>query len=427
MGWTVQVARKGYYQAVWGSGDDRVRVSLGALDAEQVESARKALTRGGEGLLRWAKADIAAFAKDPQATTDRVKSDVAEALRPGEEPDGEWTSSVSSVVKRWALDDAGKVVDSVVAGLHRAEVEGRIERREYGQLRLRDFFKDVWTPIRSKTRPGSWKSEERYWRLILADLGDVRLDKLDMIRWDAFILAKPWAARSKALCWNAYKQGLIYAKKVGAIKAVHECSPVEGSTIPAGPPPDVLTHEEIQKLLDATACKGKSAGEAAANRALYAYIFGQGVGPKPARLLDWTDLSLVDGLETVHVRDTKNRHRDRYIPLVPMVARELRAWWERNGSPTSGLVFPDAGDFKKGLKAAAKRAGFGNRRIVPYSGRHSMASNMAGDGVPMAVTVQMMGGASGSTIAQKRYVHQGAEHLRESLSRHVPGMAGGKK
>ncbi|MDP2308223.1 MAG: hypothetical protein Q8P18_19540 [Pseudomonadota bacterium] len=204
MGWTIQgSARKGgkYCQAVWGSGTERVRVTLGTLTKEQEAAALDALKRVGDKILRWPAPDVRAYATDPDAFKGKLKGRVREAVA-GESDIG--FGNVSSAVRSWALDGADAVVDEVVSELRQREAEAIIAKGRFGDLPLREFVREVWAPIRSR-KPGTWKREQRLWNPILAStLGDTKVKELNLVGWDRFLQGRTtWKGRTRSLAQNA--------------------------------------------------------------------------------------------------------------------------------------------------------------------------------------------------------------------------------
>lgn len=152
------------------------------------------------------------------------------------------------------------------------------------------------------------------------------------------------------------------------------------------------------------------------------------------------EVSDLRGGERVHVRQAKG-NKDRYVPLPPAMAAELRAWWRTHRHPR--WVFPGLGrDWRNGasssatLAQAAEPMGVGSiqhcvRLVVAAAGlpqatcvhtlRHSYATHLLEEGVSIRLISAYLGHASLETTS--RYTHLTAVNeaaARAAVARLLP-------
>ncbi len=167
--------------------------------------------------------------------------------------------------------------------------------------------------------------------------------------------------------------------------------------------------------------------------ALWRFLFHSGLRIGEALALDWTDLDLQMGRETISVSKSVYRLPGRYVVgspkngrsrVVPLnhqatVALQDVAQVTRpgQGMVAPGLVFPaDSGTYldkstlRKSLKAACKKAGL--RNVTPHVFRHSFASNMVQRGVDLHTVATLLGHTS--VIMCARYAHLSDNGLRSA-------------
>lgn len=138
----------------------------------------------------------------------------------------------------------------------------------------------------------------------------------------------------------------------------------------------------------------------------------------------WEDVRWDQGDEgAVHIGSRLDKDREatwktkkrkaRTVALTKGLRLALQEWWLRLGRPAEGWIFPSPyypeqplGNFKKGLKAACKRAGV--PLLHPHALRHSWATRAAIAGVPKMVAMAIGGWHDPRTL-EKVYQHSVSE------------------
>lgn len=186
-------------------------------------------------------------------------------------------------------------------------------------------------------------------------------------------------------------------------------------------PAEVLSGAEVGQLIAA------APGGLYRTYLLTAALTGARVGELTA--LTWEDLDLDAGV--MHVRrsvswakergvtptatrfrfyEPKTRSSRRTVPLTPALVAALRRWKLACPPSPLGLVFPsDDGTPKhrsvivhRGLRPALKRAEL--RRVTLHSLRHSFASALLGDGLPVTQVAAILGHSS-PIVTMRVYAH----------------------
>lgn len=136
--------------------------------------------------------------------------------------------------------------------------------------------------------------------------------------------------------------------------------------------------------------------------------------------LEWNRVMLESGKEalTLNARHTKSG-KPRQIPLnataVGVIRR--RAAWRANNAPDATWVFarPNGGPVKSlrnGFEKAAERAGLDDLRI--HDLRHTAASWLVTDGVPLEIVKELLGHSS--ITMTERYAHLAPHRVREAVN-----------
>jgi len=355
--WRLQGANRPggrYVQAVCGSGKSRRTITLGYLtEAEEV--------RAGENLAWW---------------WDRwCRTGKGDLFRP---PPG-------LNVRTMLLDEPSIDVERIFAEQTIEEIAAeKIDAGAYGDLRLRDFVDKVWMPVREHEAAAKTAYNERVWAWprILRVLGDVKVNKLDTVRWTRFLMAQDdLSGRSKAILQTAYRVALKYAVEIGAIPAVHAFREVLGANKTTLDPGVALTPSEVARLLDATVYP--------VHRALLGTAFGLGTRPSEVTRLRWEDVDW--DRRTVLIRGTKTTDSHARVALSPPARAELEPYWKGLGQPEVGHAFlwrkRPIKSWRTAWEGALRRSGLdrdeeGNpRRVIPYSARYSMVTTAILSGV----------------------------------------------
>ena len=397
--WSLQASNRSggrYYQAVFGHGRTRVRVvTLGYLDDATAERALVNLRLGGERV---------AATPRPVVVTGA---------------DGEGREVVvgftDDQVRRFALNADDRTVAEVEAEQAAESAAALIASGNYRDLPFRDFVNTVWIPVRRQEAASGTVERERWmWSKILPVLGHVALGRLDGMKIDQFLNGQDnWSGRTRAVALNTIRTALKYAVETGVLDDMPKTRTVKDSTKRVHGRPVALLPSEVAALLDSA--------PSPAHRALYAFAIATGSRKSEASAIAWPDVDWT--ANTVHVRGTKTERADRVIPLPPMARRELEALWESSGRPTTGPCFTykgrPIGDWKKGLRAAAKRAGI-ERRVFPTLARHTFCTLAAVNGVPKSATKEMMGHSSRSIMVDVAYDNPHPQQVREAMAAFDP-------
>lgn len=150
-----------------------------------------------------------------------------------------------------------------------------------------------------------------------------------------------------------------------------------------------------------------------------AYLaWGTGLRPGDLRTLTWDELNIRFGRlkkEPSKTKEVANR-RDTSPALVDMklsgnIKEIMAAWWEDQGKPDTGLVFPspqtgrelDRQATRKPWKRVKELAGLG-KDLDFYCFRHHFISAQLAAGLPMT-TVARMAGHKDAAMIQKHYAH----------------------
>lgn len=164
-------------------------------------------------------------------------------------------------------------------------------------------------------------------------------------------------------------------------------------------PPEVLTAEEIQALLDAF--PGGPCG--VRSRAMVVLLWRSGLRIGEARALRVDDVNVELGALVV-MRGKGAKHR--VVGIDASALEYLREWLELReslGAPADAPLFctvregrfgplPDSG-FREQLKRTARQAGI-RKRVSPHGLRHTHASDLAIEGVPIHVISAQLGHSS---------------------------------
>jgi site-specific recombinase XerD len=177
-------------------------------------------------------------------------------------------------------------------------------------------------------------------------------------------------------------------------------------------PAEVLTRKEVEQLLAACSRRGPTGIR---NRALIVVMWRAGLRVAEALALRVKDVDLETG--TITVLHGKGDRR-RIVGVDPQAGAVIDAWIVRRRElaigPTSPLFCTISGQtrgkrlnpayVREALKQLARKAGI-EKRVHPHGLRHTHASELAREGVPVNVIRRQLGHGSLATTA--RYI----EHL----------------
>lgn len=398
--WTLQKQAKSkgtYWQAVIGVGADRRRVSLGYISEQEAQEALVRLRAVGSSIVT--TTTVRGIVAEPDTDTEALPAPVL-------------GTPTNEEIREWALDDGGiaSAGRSLLAS-HEERVQRMIHSGEYAKLPLRDFYEHLWKPVRaSEAAVGTIERERHLWKPILEALGNVPLDELDTVRWDAFLRShSEWAGRTRVLHQNAYRVALNYACETGILANVHRFRKVKGATERATPAPAALTTPEVERLLEAA--------PSAVHRYLWIVGFSTGLRPGELCSMRWEDVNMEAG--TMKVRGTKTALSAAVIPLPPAAIEALGLHHDACGKPSEGPMWTYKGrvigHYRSAIRTASKKAGL-EGKVVPNSVRHSFATLAAMAGIPRAATRAMLRHSQRSEMIERAYEHPRAEQVSEALA-----------
>lgn len=137
--------------------------------------------------------------------------------------------------------------------------------------------------------------------------------------------------------------------------------------------------------------------------------------------LEWSRVTLERGRETItlNARHTKSG-KPRQVPLnaTAIASIKRRAAWRAEQAPDSPWVFCRIGggqvkSLRNGFEVAASNAGLTDLRI--HDLRHTAASWLVTDGVPLEVVKELLGHSS--ITMTERYAHLAPHRVREAVNR----------
>ncbi|XCP85344.1 site-specific integrase [Roseburia hominis] len=150
--------------------------------------------------------------------------------------------------------------------------------------------------------------------------------------------------------------------------------------------PTVLTHQEINAIIDATTNLK--------HKAIIATMYSSGLRVSEVIHLHYDDISRTN--LTIHVRETKGRI-DRYTILSRRNLDLLTEYWYQCGRP-KGILFPSSwtggylepNSINQFFKESARRAGI-TRRVSSHACRHSFASHLFESGTDIKYIQSLLG------------------------------------
>lgn len=396
-------AKGPYYILSRGPRDNRESIALGYLsdgDAEAAHAGIQWLRESGTATGAYPTPDrLVQYLRDaPALTGSRVPEHDAKA-QARETVVDLLTQIGGFVLEAQQLGDTldGAALAALIPGL---VVSASSLPVDYAAMTLRQYLEKDWEPQRKRTNPSTWAKESSLWNLyILPAMGGLRLRELDgldpdgrqnraaHVHFDRVVQnatlknGEPASGNTKRLIRAAYQACMTHAQRNGHIGKVHDFFAIRGSTERVRPEVEPLTSGEIRKLLDAaeaTAGRGGDPDGGHMHRCLFAVTLAQGLRPSEAQRLDWSHVDL--DKSRLHVPGGKTKRSKATIPLFPLAAAELSAWWIACKKPQEGPVFvwrgaplTSSSSFKHALATAARKAGIA-RRITPYVLRHTFAT-----------------------------------------------------
>ena len=183
--------------------------------------------------------------------------------------------------------------------------------------------------------------------------------------------------------------------------------------------PDVLSYEEIQKMLDAI---DLSEAHGVRNRAMLETLYASGLRVSELINLKLTNVYFDLGL----IRVVGKGDKERIIPIGEDAIKHIQLYIEgvRRGQMN---IHPDHGNFvflnRRGkklsrvmvfmiVKEAARNAGI-SKKVSPHTFRHSFATHLIEGGADLRAVQDMLGHES--IVTTEIYTHLDTEYLRETI------------
>lgn len=196
--------------------------------------------------------------------------------------------------------------------------------------------------------------------------------------------------------------------------------------------PQTLTHDEVDRLLDAARDKGRSLQDQARNRALLELLYATGM--RVSELVELPVAAVRGDPQMILIRGKGGK--ERMVPLSPP-AREALADWlalrdrdedlaKKQGKAPSKYLFPSRGSaghltrhhFYVLIKQIAVLAGVSPARVTPHTLRHAFATHLLAGGADLRVIQTLLGHADVATT--EIYTHVLDEHLKALVLEHHP-------
>lgn len=196
--------------------------------------------------------------------------------------------------------------------------------------------------------------------------------------------------------------------------------------------PKTLSHEDVDRLLDAARTKGRSTGEKLRNTVLVELLYATGM--RVSELVGLPAVTVRGDPEMILVRGKGNK--ERMVPLSPP-ARAAAAVWlahrdaeedaeRKAGKPGSKALFPGSGveghltrqHFYVLIKDIAVLAGVSPGKVTPHTLRHAFATHLLAGGADLRVIQTLLGHADIATT--EIYTHVLGDQLKELVLTHHP-------
>ena len=233
------------------------------------------------------------------------------------------------------------------------------------------------------------------------------------------------------------------ARRLSAIKQLYRFAHEEGwrADNPAlrlkGPGldqrlPVVLSHEEVDRLLEAARDKGRSLQDQARNLALVELLYATGM--RVSELVELPVAAVRGDPQMVLVRGKGGK--ERLVPLSAPARAAVAEWLtlrdraeaeaRKAGKPASKFLFPGRGaaghltrnHFYVLIQQIAVLAGVSPAKVTPHTLRHAFATHLLAGGADLRVIQTLLGHADVATT--EIYTHVLDDHLKSLVLDHHP-------
>lgn len=196
--------------------------------------------------------------------------------------------------------------------------------------------------------------------------------------------------------------------------------------------PKVLTHDEVDRLLDAARDKGRSLQDQIRNRALVELLYATGM--RVSELVELPVAAVRGDPRMILVRGKGGK--ERMVPLSIPAREAAQDWLSRRdatdeadrkaGRAASKFLFPGRGagghltrhHFYVLIKQIAALAGVSPSKVTPHTLRHAFATHLLAGGADLRVIQTLLGHADVATT--EIYTHVLDDHLKSLVLDHHP-------
>lgn len=196
--------------------------------------------------------------------------------------------------------------------------------------------------------------------------------------------------------------------------------------------PQTLSHEEVDRLLDAARGKGRTQTERLRNTALMEMLYATGM--RVSELVELPVAAARGEPKMILVRGKGGK--ERMVPLSTPARMALAAWIatrdadeaaaRKAGRPASRFLFPGTGaeghltrqHFYLLIKDFAVQGGVDPSKVTPHTLRHAFATHLLAGGADLRVIQTLLGHADVATT--EIYTHVLDDHLKALVLQHHP-------
>lgn len=196
--------------------------------------------------------------------------------------------------------------------------------------------------------------------------------------------------------------------------------------------PKVLSHDEVDRLLDAARDKGRSLEDQIRNRALVELLYATGM--RVSELVELPVSAVRGDPRMILVRGKGGK--ERMVPLSAPSREAVQDWLARRdsaeeadrkaGRVASKFLFPSRGasghltrhHFYVLIKQIAVLAGVSPSKVTPHTLRHAFATHLLAGGADLRVIQTLLGHADVATT--EIYTHVLDDHLKALVLDHHP-------
>jgi integrase/recombinase XerD len=196
--------------------------------------------------------------------------------------------------------------------------------------------------------------------------------------------------------------------------------------------PKTLSHDEVDRLLDAARSKGRNTGEKLRNTALMELLYATGM--RVSELVGLPVAAVRGNPQMILVRGKGDK--ERMVPLSPPARAAVAVWLahrdaeeeaaRKAGKAASKALFPGSGadghltrqHFYLLIKDIAVLAGVSPAKVTPHTLRHAFATHLLAGGADLRVIQTLLGHADIATT--EIYTHVLDDQLKALVLTHHP-------